>query len=407
MIIRDLTVNSILLHSGTAIDAAIAIDFLTLDDDDADISNGTPHYAAIAAGFGAHNIDAPPLAWLTMSLVDGEPLFCDPSGGTTVQFRIDAGLADPNWSATQAFAGPNGALTPIPVVDLGDGLFELTLPTATCGDFMEWFIWAQTTDGQSAYLPTYAPSVRFNTITSYSEPVVAFNDDGTTDPGWTVSGDATDGFWERGTPTGGGNRPQTDCDVAAADCWITENTSSGNGDVDGGSTVLTSPRIDATGVQEVSYCWWYRNIGGGGNVEDDVWVVRVSDDDGSTWTTLQEVGPTGEGVSGEWTTSVFSLVTLVDFEVNDVFRIQFIASDLNDTSRVEAAIDNVRLVALDCDTPPCPGDIDGDGAVGTNDILAILSQWGPDCTNCSADVDHDNDVDVDDLLMVVGAFGPC
>jgi len=56
-IIRQLTVDSILLHgTGTEIDRNITIDFLTLDDDDDNLTNGTPHYDEITAGFAAHNM---------------------------------------------------------------------------------------------------------------------------------------------------------------------------------------------------------------------------------------------------------------------------------------------------------------------------------------------------------------
>jgi hypothetical protein len=46
----------VLLHSGTEITPQIATDWLTLDDDDADLSNGTPHSTEIEAGFGAHSM---------------------------------------------------------------------------------------------------------------------------------------------------------------------------------------------------------------------------------------------------------------------------------------------------------------------------------------------------------------
>ncbi len=58
-IISNLTVNSVLLHDGGDITPQIYIDFLTLDDDDADLSNGTPHYSEIHAGFDAHNMIPP------------------------------------------------------------------------------------------------------------------------------------------------------------------------------------------------------------------------------------------------------------------------------------------------------------------------------------------------------------
>jgi hypothetical protein len=232
-------------------------------------------------------------------------------------------------------------------------------------------------------------------------------DDCTTDPGWTVGGDATDGFWERGIPAGGNNRPQADCDMEGSFCWLTENTQGGGGDVDGGSTILTSPLIDATGVGEVSYCYWYRNIGGGGNVEDDVWVVEVSDDDGETWVLLDQVGPTGEGTTGEWLTVTHALTDLADFEPGPSFRIRFIASDLNESSRVEAAIDNIMMVSIDCTAPTCPSDIDGDGTVDTDDLLGVLAAWGAQCDGCPADVDGSGMVNIDDLLLVISAFGPC
>ena len=58
-IIRELVFSSVLLHSGTSIDSAIAVDMLTLDDDDALLENGTPHYSAICAGFAAHGMTCP------------------------------------------------------------------------------------------------------------------------------------------------------------------------------------------------------------------------------------------------------------------------------------------------------------------------------------------------------------
>ncbi len=59
-IISNLAINAMLLHTGTEIDPSITIDYLVLDDDNGDIYDGTPHYCEIAAGFGAHSMDAPP-----------------------------------------------------------------------------------------------------------------------------------------------------------------------------------------------------------------------------------------------------------------------------------------------------------------------------------------------------------
>jgi hypothetical protein len=60
-IIRSLALSSIPLHEGTGINASIAVDLLTLDDDDALLENGTPHYQEICTGFSRHGMSCPPI----------------------------------------------------------------------------------------------------------------------------------------------------------------------------------------------------------------------------------------------------------------------------------------------------------------------------------------------------------
>jgi hypothetical protein len=58
-IINSLTLSSVLLHTGSAIDANVAIDFLSLDDNDGNLANGTPHGTQICSGFSQHGIACP------------------------------------------------------------------------------------------------------------------------------------------------------------------------------------------------------------------------------------------------------------------------------------------------------------------------------------------------------------
>ncbi|MFK7960824.1 MAG: hypothetical protein AB8G96_09895 [Phycisphaerales bacterium] len=53
----------------------------------------------------------------------------------------------------------------------------------------------------------------------------------------------------------------------------------------------------------------------------------------------------------------------------------------------------------------CPGDIDGNNAVGLEDVLAILADWG--ATGGPADLNLDGQVGLADLLVVLGSWGPC
>jgi len=48
-------------------------------------------------------------------------------------------------------------------------------------------------------------------------------------------------------------------------------------------------------------------------------------------------------------------------------------------------------------------DVNGDGTVNTEDLLAVISAWGV-CGSCSEDLNNDGTVDVGDLLLVVGSW---
>jgi len=63
-----------------------------------------------------------------------------------------------------------------------------------------------------------------------------------------------------------------------------------------------------------------------------------------------------------------------------------------------------------CVPSPCnPGDADNDGGVGVNDLLAVITAWGP-CPEkspepCYADINVSGDVEINDLLIVVVNWG--
>ncbi|MDY7109656.1 MAG: hypothetical protein SYC29_13560 [Planctomycetota bacterium] len=64
----------------------------------------------------------------------------------------------------------------------------------------------------------------------------------------------------------------------------------------------------------------------------------------------------------------------------------------------------VILIPIGEEEPdPCPWDFDGDGEVGSSDLLHLLGCWGQSC----GDVDGDGDTDSGDLLALLGAWGEC
>lgn len=93
-------------------------------------------------------------------------------------------------------------------------------------------------------------------------------DDFLWDFGWTVSGNATAGMWERGEPLGTTSQgiPVNPDDDAANDCgdqaYVTGNQglTASDDDVDGGTAILTSPVFDLSGYVKpvVYYSRWRR-----------------------------------------------------------------------------------------------------------------------------------------------------
>ena len=94
-----------------------------------------------------------------------------------------------------------------------------------------------------------------------SNTVLSFDFEAGTNEGWT-SGDtgdnATTGLWARGNPNGTAAQPEDDHTVPGDLCWFTGQGTVGGAiggnDVDGGTTSLLSPIIDASsfGVMEVT-----------------------------------------------------------------------------------------------------------------------------------------------------------
>jgi hypothetical protein len=60
---------------------------------------------------------------------------------------------------------------------------------------------------------------------------------------------------------------------------------------------------------------------------------------------------------------------------------------------------------------PCPGDADGNGAVGFADLSLLLIDWGPcppeEWLPCRSDIDGDDEVGFSDLTLLLTAWGSC
>lgn len=410
-IISSLTINSILLHTGSSIDPSITIDFLTLDDDDGNILNGTPHYDEINAGFSAHNMPAPPLAPIDFIYPDGLPEIVAPGQFETFVVELEP-LSDeplPGSGMLHYRTGSSGPFTSVQMDEIEDDVYLAELPGADCGTPVEYYLSAESEGGVEQSSPIDAPEAVFAAI-SAAEITTAFADDFDADLGWTAGvpdDDATTGHWERANPNGtiiNGEQVQPGEPFVGSAAYITgqhPGGGAGANDVDEGKTTLLSPVFDLSDVQDaaMSYQRWYSNHAGA-NPFNDIFVVDISDDGGDSWTNVETVGPAGEQVMGGWYHNEFIVSNYV--ATTDQVQLRFIASDYDPQALVEAAVDQFRVKTISCDTP-IPGDLNGDGIVNGADLGALLSDWGPcdDPGECPADLNGDGSVDGADLGVLL------
>ncbi len=278
---------------------------------------------------------------LRFSFPDGLPAYVDPNTPASVRVQItgtNGGQYQSGSGKVWSRVGANGAYTPGDLNPLGGDLFEAALPPADCGEVIQFYFEAASVDGFVHYAPANAPVEFYQADVAYVD--ILFSDDFESDRGWTVQNqNITDGAWERGIPAGGGARedPPTDFD-ASGRCFLTGNRS-GNSDVDGGPTTLTSPVFDmSSGDGSVSYARWYRSING----VTDRFTVEISNNDGSTWTVIEQVG----NQPNAWSVQEFRVSDFV--QPTATMRLRFTAVDNPNDSVVEAGVDRVLVARIGC-----------------------------------------------------------
>ncbi len=344
-IIQNLTVNSILLHTGSLTTPQITIDFLTLDDDDANLENGTPHWSQICAGFGAHNMDCPAMIPILFSYPDGKPDVMEPDQEKT--FRVVAGPGgDTPVSGTGVFyySLNGGSWQNVPMTELTPNEYQAVLPASDCNNQFSWYVSAEASSWGIVTDPSDAPTSVYKSVVA-DTIFTAFEDNFETDKGWTTSATATAGLWQRGIPAGGGDRgdPPNDFDGSSR-CYLTGNTY-GDSDVDGGYVYLVSPVFDiSTGDAIVNYARWYSN-NYGADPNNDLFKVYISGNNGTSWTLVETIGPADQA-NGGWYENSF---LISDFTTPTAqMKLRFEASDLNSGSVVEAGIDAVKISLFQC-----------------------------------------------------------
>ncbi|MEE8458275.1 MAG: hypothetical protein V3S08_00295 [Phycisphaerales bacterium] len=336
---------------------------------------------------------------------DGLPELVAAEGSTAIRVVVEAGTGTPvAGSGTIHVSVDGGPFVLEAMTEQAPNDYLGSMPASACGAVVEYYFTVDTISGPQITSPWEAPAERYHAVAG-DELLTAFADDFETDLGWTVSGTATDGHWQRGVPipvtTCDRGNPGTDGDGSGS-CYLTDNSaaSSCNSDVDAGDTILTSPVLDAGDPNMVlDYRRWFSTTAGS-NAFQDTMLVEISFDGGATWATLETVGPAGPEVNGGWFHRSWPLVT-----PTSQLRVRFVASDTDPQSVVEAGVDGFALRSVTCGAP-CVWDLDASGDVGINDFLDLLAVWGPNPGH-SADFDGDGTVGISDFLELLANWGYC
>jgi choice-of-anchor B domain-containing protein len=339
----------------------------------------------------------------TWAFPDGLPTMLDPAG-ESIEVEIVAGEGfeiDP--SSARLIVSRESGTTTSAMSEIAPGVFLASFPSMECGENVSYSFRALATTGEISTSPSGGAVSALVAVDSIEEL-----DTLETETGWIagVGGDnATSGIWERVIPVGTSAQPGEDHTDNGVFCFVTGQHQAGQGagfnDVDGGITTLVSPILDAEGLFEprVEYARWYSNNAGAGANEDSM-PIEISNDGGKSWVLLELVSEN----AGQWVEKSFRIADFL--EPTGAMRLRFIARDLGTGSLVEAAIDDLAIVGLDCgEATSCVGDVNLDGEVNGADLGLVLIDWGQ--ASDRSDLDGSGVVNGADLGLLLNGWGPC
>ncbi len=341
----------------------ILIDALQADDNDNNLTNGTPHMTEIISSFGFHGIK------LLTNVNFGFTQLPDADANVSIPMNISVNIQPPLdafLSGVELVYTLNGA-TALNTVALtrANNDFTGAIPAQPQGTIIRYYFRLKDVSGAvSGTKPILAenssdPALPYNLLIGFTETSRDDSEDTSTLANWTLgitADNATGGRWEAGVPipsyaTPGDlstiTQPGTNATAGGTRCFFTANASSANSgfgtaDVDGGRTTLITPAFDLTGYTNpvLSYMRWFTNETGS-NPNSDFWEVYISNN-GSTWRRIERTTLSDRS----WRRNVIRVADHV--APNATVSLRFLAQDPTSTSQpnnggsiVEAAIDDI------------------------------------------------------------------
>ena len=341
-----------------AIFTDILLEVLYADDNDADLTNGTPNDIAIVSAFALHGITL-----LSNAVISHNPVSVA-VGNSAISINASVGITYP-WAlgSTNCFYRLNDATTWNNLVMSGTSSFTTTIPAQPNGTVIAYYISLSDNYGNESGITPMAANL--SPLDNANVPyfiMVGYDlmeeEDFDFSMGFWQTGDvddnATTGLWEIGSPVGSytdnGDPVQTDQQhtQGGSDCAFTGNATSssasiGENDIDGGHTTLYSPTYDLSNYVNpaFSYWRWFTN-NAGAEPNADWWQVFITGD-GVNWESIEN----NLTSDTSWRRFAFRVKDYISLNSTQV-QLKFVASDstngsLSGGSLVEAAIDDLML----------------------------------------------------------------
>lgn len=311
-----------------------------------------------------------------------------------VAFGLSEDL-DPNRVTLNVKIG-DGDFASYPMSPDEGGRFYGALPAVACGETLNYYFAAESTDGTTLNLPVDAPSTSYGAFVAPLVTVLDENMD--TDPGWT-----TEGGWEYGQPLGlGGQFGNHDPNRGFTGTNVYGYNLSGDYGNHMAEQHLTTPALDCTGLTDVRLSF-YRWLGVEANLYDHAY-LRVSND-GEIWTTIWS-NPNQHIVDEDWVYQEFDLSQWASDQPTVYVRWTMGTTD-GGWTYCGWNIDDVQIRgAAIGGCPPLVGDLNCDGVVDHFDIrpfvIALVSPTRyattfPDCDRQMADINRSGEINASDI----------
>ncbi len=326
------------------------IELLIADDDDGDLSNGTPNFYAIVESFNKHNIGTDLFMILSFTHTAIED-----TDNTQNPYQADFTLSastlpdsKPENVTLVYIINNSGSAIEMPVTETSVDNYSAAIPAQPNGTFIEYYFKAN--DAFSGEEIIFDRSIVSHEMFAFLVGYTTYRIDNFETIGdWQISNPGQSGAWEMGDPIEvtaniQGSifafQPGDDHSENNSTCFITDNSPNFQQGTVKGGTVLTSPVYDVFELNNpfVRFYLWMTRFSFFLLPGETYFRIDLSSDGGNSWNLVTSI----EDDSQEWKLIQFPILDYVDLSTQ--FRIKLTAKDTRQLTYFDVLVDDFEIL---------------------------------------------------------------